>query len=324
MTSMASLLAAVGSGGLVGFTLGLIGGGGSILATPLLLYVVGVANPHVAIGTGALAVSVNAYANFIAHARQKHVWWRCAIIFAAMGTFGALLGSTLGLIVDGIFDTQEIVVKPLGKRLKGLCSYLGATIMGDGHVALILDIPGLAHLAGMASQTREARKLDTTGTASTETRESFLIFRAGAFNRVAVPLTMVSRLEQIEARSIEHAAGHPVLHYRGQILTLIDLSFLLDPAAPRVERSPSTTTQVIVLGQGERRLGILVDQIVDIVEEAINFRTSTMRKGLCGSVILGITVTDLLDAEGLLSQANHPSLADAADEYHNTTLKRIA
>jgi uncharacterized membrane protein YfcA len=101
MTSFASLLAAVGSGGLVGFTLGLIGGGGSILATPLLLYVVGVANPHVAIGTGALAVSVNAYANFIAHARQKHVWWRCAIIFAAMGTIGALLGSTLGLIVDG-------------------------------------------------------------------------------------------------------------------------------------------------------------------------------------------------------------------------------
>ncbi|GAA3113950.1 sulfite exporter TauE/SafE family protein [Rhizobium viscosum] len=97
----ASILAAVGSGGLVGFTLGLIGGGGSILATPLLLYAVGVANPHVAIGTGALAVSVNAYANLANHARKGHVWWRCAIVFALIGTAGAILGSSLGLLVDG-------------------------------------------------------------------------------------------------------------------------------------------------------------------------------------------------------------------------------
>jgi uncharacterized membrane protein YfcA len=96
-----SLFAALGSGGLVGFTLGLIGGGGSILATPLLLYVVGVANPHVAIGTGALAVSVNAYANLVTHARKGHVWWRCAIVFALVGTIGAMLGSGLGLLVDG-------------------------------------------------------------------------------------------------------------------------------------------------------------------------------------------------------------------------------
>jgi uncharacterized membrane protein YfcA len=97
----ASILTAVGSGGLVGFSLGLIGGGGSILATPLLLYVVGVANPHVAIGTGALAVSINAYANLINHARKGHVWWRCAIVFALVGTLGAMLGSSLGLLVDG-------------------------------------------------------------------------------------------------------------------------------------------------------------------------------------------------------------------------------
>jgi uncharacterized membrane protein YfcA len=92
---------AVASGSVVGFTLGLVGGGGSILATPLLLYVVGVTNPHVAIGTSALAVSVNAYANFLGHARQGHVWWRPAIIFAIAGTVGALGGSSLGLLVDG-------------------------------------------------------------------------------------------------------------------------------------------------------------------------------------------------------------------------------
>ncbi|RNJ47111.1 hypothetical protein B5V01_32975 [Mesorhizobium erdmanii] len=97
----ATLFAALGSGGLVGFTLGLVGGGGSILATPLLLYVVGVAQPHIAIGTGALAVAANAFANFGSHALKGHVWWRCALVFAALGSVGALAGSTLGKSIDG-------------------------------------------------------------------------------------------------------------------------------------------------------------------------------------------------------------------------------
>jgi uncharacterized protein len=99
--TLSSLIPALGSGGLVGFALGLVGGGGSILATPLLLYVVGVSSPHVAIGTSALAVSVNAYASLFAHARKRHVWWRCAIVFALAGTLGALAGSNLGLMVEG-------------------------------------------------------------------------------------------------------------------------------------------------------------------------------------------------------------------------------
>lgn len=114
-------LAALASGGLVGFTLGLIGGGGSILATPLLLYAVGVANPHVAIGTGALAVSANAYANFIGHARKGHVWWRCAVVFALVGSLGAALGSSLGMLIDGkrllfLFGLLMIVVALLMLR----------------------------------------------------------------------------------------------------------------------------------------------------------------------------------------------------------------
>ncbi|MBY3095186.1 sulfite exporter TauE/SafE family protein [Rhizobium laguerreae] len=96
-----SIVSAVGSGGLVGFMLGLLGGGGSILATPLLLYVVGVTQPHVAIGTGALAVSVNAFANFASHAIKGHVWWRCAAVFSALGVVGALGGSSLGKATDG-------------------------------------------------------------------------------------------------------------------------------------------------------------------------------------------------------------------------------
>src|SRR5690242_12360442 len=92
---------AVLSGGAVGFSLGLIGGGGSILAVPLLLYVVGIADPHIAIGTSALAVSVNAFVNLIGHWRAGTVKWPCASVFAAAGTLGAALGSSLGKVVGG-------------------------------------------------------------------------------------------------------------------------------------------------------------------------------------------------------------------------------
>ena len=98
---IATVSAALASGALVGFSLGLLGGGGSILATPLLLYVVGVAQPHIAIGTGALAVSVNAFANLGGHARAGNVRWRCAIVFAVVGTLGAFAGSSLGKLVEG-------------------------------------------------------------------------------------------------------------------------------------------------------------------------------------------------------------------------------
>lgn len=117
----ANLGPALASGGLVGFSLGLIGGGGSILATPLLLYVVGVTQPHIAIGTSALAVSVNAFANLIGHARSGNVRWRCAIIFAGVGTLGALAGSTVGKLIDGqrllfLFGLLMLVVGALMLR----------------------------------------------------------------------------------------------------------------------------------------------------------------------------------------------------------------
>lgn len=88
-------------GGVVGFSLGLIGGGGSVLAVPLLLYVVGLRDPHVAIGTGALAVALNAFANLAQHARAGTVKWACAATFAVAGMFGAVIGSTAGKMVNG-------------------------------------------------------------------------------------------------------------------------------------------------------------------------------------------------------------------------------
>ena len=109
-------------GSVVGFTLGLIGGGGSIMATPLLLYVVGL-QPHVAIGTGALAVSANAFVNFCGHLRVGNVRWRCSIVFSVVGVAGAIIGSLLGQQIDGkklvfLFAILMIVVGVLMLRRK--------------------------------------------------------------------------------------------------------------------------------------------------------------------------------------------------------------
>ncbi len=99
--SLLQAVLALVSGSLVGFSLGLVGGGGSILAVPLLVYVVGVSDPHMAIGTSAVAVAANAAGNLLSHHRARNVVWRCALIFAAAGIAGAFAGSTLGKMVNG-------------------------------------------------------------------------------------------------------------------------------------------------------------------------------------------------------------------------------
>ncbi|MCR5942754.1 sulfite exporter TauE/SafE family protein [Ochrobactrum sp. XJ1] len=183
-----SLIRALGSGGLVGFMLGLVGGGGSILATPLLLYVVGVSSPHVAIGTSAFAVAINAYANLFSHSRKGNVLWRQAAWFAAFGTLGALLGSRLGLLVDGkrlllLFSFFMFIVglfmlskrSTHGNALRGMDGHTifrtAATAMGTGIAAGFfgigggfLVVPALIFATGMPTINAIASSLLSVGT----------------------------------------------------------------------------------------------------------------------------------------------------------------
>jgi two-component system chemotaxis sensor kinase CheA len=211
-----------------------------------------------------------------------------------------------GLVVDGISDTQEIVVKPLGKQLKGLNCYAGATIMGDGRVALILDVSGIAQLSGVVQESREksateAQRLDHTGGGE---RQTFLLFRAGSFARLAVPLSLVARLEEIALSKIEHAGGKCVVQYRGRILPLASLAPILDPSAADTagQQDPA---QVVVFNHGDRSIGILVDQILDIVEDQVTVRQTAARTGLLGSAVIGKKVTDLLDLHTVIQAADH-------------------
>jgi len=208
-----------------------------------------------------------------------------------------------GLVVDGICDTEEIVVKPLGKELKGLTAFAGATIMGDGRVALILDVLGIAQRANVVSASRERAMADKGAQAreTTEARETLLVFRVGEGGRMAIPLSMVSRLEEISAALVEQAAGCDVVQYRGAILPLVHLGRELRLAAG--DRDAMLPLQVVVYSEGGRSVGFVVDQILDIVEEPVAVRQRGSRSGVLGAVVVQGKVTDLLDVHGVIRRS---------------------
>jgi uncharacterized membrane protein YfcA len=152
MTILHALLS-IASGSLVGFTLGLVGGGGSIMAVPLLVYVVGVSSPHVAIGTSAIAVAVSAATNLAGHARADNVKWPCAIVFALAGMAGAAGGAQLGKMVDGgrlltLFGVLMVIVG-VAMLLIGVGLLVGALSGFFGIGGGFLIVPGLIGATAM-------------------------------------------------------------------------------------------------------------------------------------------------------------------------------
>ncbi len=205
-----------------------------------------------------------------------------------------------GLVVDGISDTQEIVVKPLGKQLKGLTVYAGATILGDGRVALILDVPGIGQCSGVLAESQEQVRGAAEHTKQAKVdHQRLLLFRAGSFERIAVPLSLVARLEEIPAASIERAGGKLVVQYRQRILPLAPLASLLEGG--NADAAIGDPAQVIVFSDGERSLGVLVDQVLDIFEEAVQVRQCAARKGFLGSAVVGRRIADFLDLAYVLA-----------------------
>ena len=208
-----------------------------------------------------------------------------------------------GLVVDRIHDTQEIVVKPLSQQIKGVAVYAGATIMGDGQVALILDVMGIGHRAGVLSGVAGQVKSDAVTTeAAAGAAQRWLLLRAGASERLAIPISIVSRLEEIPTERIERAGGRLVVQYRGRIMPLVSLAGLVDGgyggSPPAGENVP-----VVVFEDGCRVLGVMVDQILDVVEEAVTVRQKYDRPCLLGSAVIGGRITDLVDLRAVIESA---------------------
>ncbi len=213
-----------------------------------------------------------------------------------------------GLVVDSINDTQEIVVKPLGKQLKEISCFAGATIMGDGRVALILDIQGLAQKAHVISDEEEA-SLATDLTLSEEQfndRQMLLLFQELDNRRMAISLSQVARLEKFSPKAIERVGQQKVIQYREQILPLIDLSTILkikntDSADFSVDRE----VQVVVVNiDKEKNVGLIVENIIDIVEEQITIKSSTTQEGVDYAAVIQGRVTEVIDVKEVIQAAN--------------------
>jgi len=204
-----------------------------------------------------------------------------------------------GLVVDHVSDTEEIVVKPLGKELKSAEVYAGATIMGDGRVALILDVLGVALAGNLLSQER-VRRLKHVGASDRDTRKKYamLVFRINENERGAVPLKAVARLEEIPRSRIEHSGGDEVVQYRGSIMPLLRIA----PALGHPERPATETEQVIVFQKRNRTVGIIVDGIEDVVNDHIEVHRPLERVGVTGQAVLQGRVTELVDLAALVEQ----------------------
>jgi two-component system chemotaxis sensor kinase CheA len=210
-----------------------------------------------------------------------------------------------GLVVDAVSDTEEIVVKPLGKELKSLTTFAGATIMGDGRVALILDVLGIAQRSNVISEVRERSLADTAkdNRAGADDKQAMLLFRVDHNSRMAIPLSMVSRLEEIPRERLERAGAHEVVQYRGEILPLVDLRAMLGRSGDAAEVQ-DTPLQVVVSSEKGRSVGLIVEHILDIVEETVAIKHRSNLRGILGAAIIQGKVTDLLDVHAAIRQAD--------------------
>ncbi len=204
-----------------------------------------------------------------------------------------------GLIVDRINDSEEIVVKPLSKQLKNVSVYSGTTIMGDGRVALILDVMGLAQSAHVVSGTRD-RTLTDSGDRNDSNKaliHTLLVLGVGPDRRFALPIGQVTRLEKIAIDTVEHADHQEVVQYRGEILPLIRLA---DTLGVPSNTSDERLMEVVVYTESGRSVGLVVDRIVDIVETELIHLRPAHRIGLTHSAVIQGHVTDLLDLPAVI------------------------
>jgi two-component system, chemotaxis family, sensor kinase CheA len=230
-----------------------------------------------------------------------------------------------GLVVNEINDSEEIVVKPLSKQLRALKVFAGATIMGDGKVALILDVLGLAQNASIFSEARDQALAEKTAEVlagqdqNQAEKQSFLLFAGPDDGRMAVPLSTVARLEEFPASLVEKSGGEWVIQYRGKILPLIRLDVVLEERRSRLrhlkqEVSPDPM-QVLVCNDEGRTLGIVVERILDIVEDRADVKSPATREGILYAVVINDRVTELIDIPAIqrIAEANRTLSTEHAE-----------
>ncbi len=203
-----------------------------------------------------------------------------------------------GIIVDKVFDTEEIVVKPVSPVLRNISVFSGNTILGDGSVIMILDPNGIAGELGEMTVTDQQ---EIGGAhhqiSSDQERETMLLFKGGDDTPKAVPLALIARLEEIDCEAVEYTNGKPLVQYRGRLMPLVPVAAPID-FTEKKGRQP-----ILVFTDGDRSMGLVVDDIVDIIEDRLEIELGSEKQGIFGSAIIGGHATDIVDTGYYLSQA---------------------
>src|ERR1700687_1075980 len=187
---------------------------------------------------------------------------------------------TFGIVVDGVFHTEEIVVKPMSTKLRHIDMFSGNTILGDGAVIMIIDPNGIAKALGTSvAASHEISEENAASRASAaEQLTSLLVFRAGSAQPKAVPLGLVTRLEEVATDKIELSNGRYMVQYRDQLMPLVQMT--------GVSVQTSGTQPILVFADDGRSMGLVVDEIIDIVEGRLNIEVAGQQDGILGSAVI--------------------------------------
>jgi two-component system chemotaxis sensor kinase CheA len=224
-----------------------------------------------------------------------------------------------GILVDGVFHTEEIVVKPMSSKLRHIQLFSGNTILGDGAVVLIIDPNGLARMVGTGAGENRFRSDDPAeqGQADEDEVVTLLVFRGGGEALKAVPLSLVTRLEEIDATKIEWLGGRPLVQYRGRLMPLVAADEAL-----AIRRDG--TQALVVFSDGERMMGLAVDEIVDIVDDKLDIELVAERSDLVGSAVIRGRATEVVNVAHYLPLAHddwaRPAAARTAERIRSVLL----
>ncbi|HXZ46041.1 MAG TPA: chemotaxis protein CheA, partial [Pseudolabrys sp.] len=205
---------------------------------------------------------------------------------------------TFGIVVDGVFHTEEIVVKPMSSKLRHIAMFSGNTILGDGSVIMIVDPNGVAQTFGstVVSQLAATETEYNEYAISGEETTSLLVFRAGSAQPKAVPLSLITRLEEIDAHKIELSNGRHMIQYRGHLMPLIGLS-------EDVRVKGEGAQPLLVFSDGSRSMALVVDEIIDIVEDNLDIQVASETPGVLGSAVVRGQATEIIDVGHFLPLA---------------------
>jgi two-component system chemotaxis sensor kinase CheA len=204
-----------------------------------------------------------------------------------------------GVVVDGVFHTEEIVIKPMSSKLRHIPVFSGTTILGDGSVIMIIDPNGVAQALGRAvaaAARAENSELQSREEENDEDTVSLLVFRAGSQQPKAVPLSLVTRLEEIDCRKIEISDGRHLVQYRDQLMPLLRID--AETSLKKEGAQP-----ILVFSDQGRSMGLVADEIIDIVEERLDIEVSSDRPGLLGYAVIKGATTEIIDVGHFLPQA---------------------